>query len=89
VLTYTVNLPACLIGIEACAGAHFLARALIVQGHNVKLMLAAYFQPFVKSNKNDYVDAEAIAEAVQRSTMRFVGIKNKAQIDLQAPPSRA
>ena len=83
-LTYTVNLPACLIGIEACAGAHFLARALVSQGHNVKLMPAEYVRPFVKSNKNDYVDAEAIAEAVQRPTMRFVPIKNEAQLDLQA-----
>ena len=83
-LTYTVNLPACLIGIEACAGAHFLARALVAQGHDVKLMPAEYVRPFVKSNKNDYVDAEAIAEAVQRPTMRFVPIKNEAQLDLQA-----
>lgn len=83
-LTYTVNLPACLIGIEACAGAHFLARALVTQGHDIKLMPAEYVRPFVKSNKNDYNDAEAIAEAVQRPTMRFVPIKNEAQLDLQA-----
>ena len=83
-LTYTVNLPACLIGIEACPGAHFLARALLKQGHDVKLMPAEYVRPFVKSNKNDYVDAEAIAEAVQRPTMRFVPVKNEAQLDLQA-----
>ncbi len=83
-ITHTVNMPACLIGMEACAGAHFLARALATQGHNVKLMPAEYVRPFVKSNKNDYVDAEAIAEAVQRPTMRFVPIKNEAQLDLQA-----
>jgi transposase len=69
---------------EACPGAHFLARVLRAQGHEVKLMPAEYVRPFVKSNKNDYVDAEAIAEAVQRPTMRFVPIKSEAQLDLQA-----
>ena len=83
-VTFMVNLPTCLIGIEACPGAHFLARVLLKQGHDVKLMPAEYVRPFVKSNKNDYVDAEAIAEAVQRPTMRFVPVKNEAQLDLQA-----
>jgi transposase len=83
-ITHTVNMPACLIGMEACPGAHFLARVLRAQGHEVKLMPAEYVRPFVKSNKNDYVDAEAIAEAVQRPTMRFVPIKSEAQLDLQA-----
>ncbi len=83
-VTFTVNLPNCLIGIEACPGAHFLARILLKQGHDVKLMPAKYVRPFVKSNQNDYVDAEAIAEAVQRPTMRFVPVKNEAQLDLQA-----
>jgi transposase len=83
-LTYTVNLPSSLIGIEACPGAHFLARALLAQGHDAKLMPAEYVRPFVKSNKNDYVDAEAIAEAVQRPTMRFVPIKSETQLELQA-----
>jgi transposase len=83
-ITHTVNMPACLIGMEACPGAHFLARVLGAQGHEVKLMPAEYVRPFVKSNKNDYVDAEAIAEAVQRPTMRFVPIKSEAQLDLQA-----
>lgn len=82
-ITFTVNIPTCLIGIEACPGAHFLTRALLKQGHNVKLMPAEYVRPFVKSNKNDYVDAEAIAEAVQRPTMRFVPVKNEAQLDLR------
>jgi len=81
---FTVNLPNCLMGIEACPGAHFLARILLKQGHDVKLMPAEYVRPFVKSNKNDYVDAEAIAEAVQRPTMRFVPLKNEAQLDLQS-----
>jgi transposase len=72
------------MGIQACPGAHFLARILLKQGHDVKLMPAEYVRPFVKSNKNDYVDAEAIAEAVQRPTMRFVPVKNEAQLDLQS-----
>ena len=83
-VTFTVNLPNCLMGIEACPGAHFLARILLKQGHDVKLMPAEYVRPFVKSNKNDYVDAEAIAEAVQRPTMRFVPVKNETQLDLQS-----
>jgi transposase len=83
-ITHIANMPACLIGMEACPGAHFLARVLRAQGHEVKLMPAEYVRPFVKSNKNDYVDAEAIAEAVQRPTMRFVPIKSEAQLDLQA-----
>ncbi len=82
--TYSVNLPSCLIGIEACPGAHFLLRALLAQGHKVKLMSAEYVRPPVKSNKNDYVDTEAIVEAVQRPTMRFVPIKSETQLDLQA-----
>lgn len=53
-ITHSVNMPACLIGMEACSGAHFLARALRAQGHEVKLMPAEYVRPFVKSNKNDY-----------------------------------
>jgi len=83
-IVHTVNMPACLIGMEACPGAHYLARVLRAQGHEVKLMPAEYVRPFVKSNKNDYIDAEAIAEAVQRPTMRFVPIKSEAQLDLQA-----
>lgn len=83
-IRHTANLPTCLVGMEACPGSHFLAWALAAQGHTVKLMPAEYVRPFVKSNKNDYVDAEAIAEAVQRPTMRFVPIKNEAQLDLQA-----
>jgi hypothetical protein len=83
-IIHMVNMPVCLIGMEACPGAHYLARVLRAQGHEVKLMPAEYVRPFVKSNKNDYIDAEAIAEAVQRPTMRFVPIKSEAQLDLQA-----
>ena len=81
---YLANMPAALIGMEACAGSHGIGRALRDYGHNVKLIPAQFVKPFVKSNKNDYLDAEAIAEAVQRPTMRFVPIKTEEQQDLQA-----
>ena len=83
-LTYTANMPTSLIGLEACSGAHFLGRALKKQGHDVRLIAAQFVKPFVKSNKNDFVDAEAIAEAVERKNMRFVPIKTDDQLDLQA-----
>ena len=83
-LTYTANMPTSLIGLEACSGAHFLGRALRKQGHEVRLIAAQFVKPFVKSNKNDFVDAEAIAEAVERKNMRFVPIKTDDQLDLQA-----
>lgn len=83
-LTFTANLPICLIGMEACCGAHFLGAALREQGHQVRLIPAQFVKPFVKSNKNDFLDAEAIAEAVQRANMRFVPIKTQDQLDLQA-----
>jgi transposase len=69
---------------EACSGAHHLGTALAAQGHDVRLIPPQFVRPFVKSNKNDYKDAEAIAEAVQRPTMRFVAIKTPDQLDLQA-----
>jgi transposase len=83
-LAYTANLQTSLIGLEACSGAHFLGRALRKQGHDVRLIAAQFVKPFVKSNKNDFVDAEAIAEAVERKNMRFVPIKTDDQLDLQA-----
>src|ERR1700734_2659641 len=83
-LRFTVNLKVKLIGMEACGGSHFLGRALREQGHEVRLMPAQYVKPYVKTNKSDYIDAEAIAEAVQRPTMRFVPIKTEGQLDLQA-----
>src|SRR6202167_1467376 len=83
-LAYTANIPASLVGLEACSGAHFLGRALRKQGHDVKLIPAQFVKPFVKSNKNDFIDAEAIAEAVERKNMRFVPIKPDDQLDLQA-----
>jgi transposase len=83
-LAYTANLPSALIGIEACSGAHFVGAALRQQGHDVRLIPAQFVKPFVKSNKNDFIDAEAIAEAVTRQNMRFVPIKTDDQLDLQA-----
>ena len=83
-LAYTANLRVHRIGMEACSGSHFLGRALRAQGHDVRLMPAQYVKPYVKTNKSDYIDAEAIAEAVQRPTMRFVPIKTEEQLDLQA-----
>src|SRR5208282_5833353 len=83
-LRFTSNVRVCLIGMEACGGSHFLGRALREQGHDVRLMPAQYVKPYVKTNKSDYIDAEAIAEAVQRPTMRFVPIKTEEQLDLQA-----
>jgi transposase len=84
-IAFTANLQTCLIGMEACPGAHFLGRSLREQGHDVKLIPAQFVKPFVKSNKNDFIDAEAIAEAVDRENMRFVPIKTDDQLDLQAP----
>ena len=83
-VVFTANMSTSLIGLEACSGAHFLGRILREQGHNVKLIPAQFVKPFVKSNKNDFVDAEAIAEAVGRENMRFVPIKTEDQLDLQA-----
>ena len=82
-LMYAANLPSSLIGMEACVGSHFLGRALREQGHEVRLMPAQFVRPFVKSNKNHYCDAEAIAEAVERENMRFV--PNCSRCDLRSP----
>ena len=76
VLEYFRSLPPCLVGIEACATAHHWARELTALGHNVRLMPPSYVKPYVKRNKTDAADAEAIAEAVTRPTMRFVSIKS-------------
>jgi transposase len=83
-LALTANMPPCLIGMEACSGAHHLGRALQAQGHEARLMPPQYVKPFVKANKNDYRDAEANAEAVERPTMRFVPLKTPEQLDLQS-----
>ena len=83
-LRFTANLRVRLMGMEACAGSHFLGGRLREQGHEVRLMPARYVKPYVKTNKNDYVDAEAIAEAVGRANMRFVPIKSDEQLDMQS-----
>ncbi len=78
------NVPRCLIGMEACSGSHHIGRQLTALGHDVRLIPAQYVKPFLKGHKNDYRDAEAIAEAVQRPTMSFVAIKTPEQMDLLA-----
>jgi transposase len=79
VLPFFRKLPSCVIGIEACATSHHWARELEKVGHEVRLMPARYVKPYVKRNKNDAADAEAICEAVTRPTMRFVPIKSPEQ----------
>jgi transposase len=78
------NMPPCLVGMEACVGAHHLSRRLKALGHDARLMPAKYVRPYSKGQKNDFRDAEAIAEAVQRPTMKFVATKTADQLDLQA-----
>jgi len=73
-----------LVGMEACASAHFIARTLVEMGHDARLMPAQFVKPYLRSQKNDFLDAEAIAEAVQRPRMRFVPIKTREQLELQA-----
>jgi transposase len=79
VLAFFQKLPRCLIGIEACASSHYWSRELQALGHNVRLMPAAYVKPYVKRQKNDATDAEAICEAVTRANMRFVETKTPEQ----------
>jgi len=79
VLAFFARLTPCLVGMEACGGAHYWARKLQAQGHTVKLMAPQFVKPYVKTNKTDAADAEAICEAVTRPNMRFVPIKNADQ----------
>jgi len=83
-LIFFAKLSPCLIGMEACSSAHYWARELQKLGHTVKLMAPQFVKPYVKSNKNDANDAEAICEAVGRPTMRFVAIKTIEQQDIQS-----
>ena len=76
VAEFFAKLPACLIGMEACGSAHYWARKLQALGHTVKLMAPQFVKPYVKTNKHDAADAEAICEAVRRPNMRFVPVKN-------------
>jgi transposase len=83
VLAYFANLPKVKIGIEACAGAHYWARELIKLGHDARLISPQFVKPYLKGNKNDANDAEAICEAVGRPNMRFVPVKTPEQQDIQ------
>jgi len=79
VLAFFQKLPSCLVGIEACASSHYWSRELQALGHSVRMMPPAYVKPYVKRQKNDMADAEAICEAVTRSNMRFVPTKTPDQ----------
>jgi transposase len=83
VLAYFANLQASLIGLEACGGAHYWARELNKLGHDARLISPQFVKPYVKGNKNDANDAEAICEAVERPHMRFVPLKSVEQQDIQ------
>jgi len=83
VFGFAAKVPACIIAMEACCGAHYLGRLLAAQGHSVRLMSPEYVQPYVKAQKNDERDAEAIAEAASRPTMRYVELKSEEQLDIQ------
>ena len=82
-LAFGAKLPSCIVAMEACCGAHHMGRALATQGHTVRLMSPEYVRPYVKAQKTDDRDAEAIAEAATRPTMRFVALKSEAQLDMQ------
>ena len=84
VMAFIAQLPPTLIGMEACGGAHYWARCFREHGHEVRLMAPQFVTPYRKANKNDLRDAEAIAEAMTRPTMRFVPVKSVAQ--QQFPP---
>src|SRR5215204_744977 len=77
------QLPACVVAMEACCGAHHLGRLFAARGHDVRLMSPEYVRPYVKAHKNDERDAEGIAEAATRPTMRFVELKSQDQLDVQ------
>src|ERR1700729_4020796 len=81
---YFANLPACLVGMETSNGAHYWARVLTELGHQVQLISPQFVTPYVKSNKNDRNDTEAICEAVGRPNMRFVPVKSAEQLAVQA-----
>ncbi|MCX9134871.1 IS110 family transposase [Aeromonas veronii] len=83
-ISFFANLPPCLVGMEACSSAHYWARKLQGLGHTVKLMAPQFVKPYVKTNKNDAADAEAICEAVGRPNMRFVPMKSSEQLAVLA-----
>jgi len=81
---FFANLPPCMVGMEACCGAHHWSRVIGQFGHTVRLIAPQFVKPYVKSNKNDANDAEAICEAVRRPQMRFVPAKSVEQQDIQS-----
>jgi len=83
-LSFVANLPRCLVAMEACASSHYWAREIQKLGHQVRLIAPRFVRPYVKANKNDASDAEAICEAASRPSMRFVAVKSSAQQDIQA-----
>ena len=83
VIGFAAKLPPCVMAMEACCGAHHMGRSLAALGHQVRLMSPEYVRPYVKAQKNDDRDAEAIAEAATRPTMRFVELKSEEQLDVQ------
>ena len=84
--SFVQGLRRCIVAMEACCGAHHLGRVFVAQGHEVRLMSPEYVRPYVKAQKNDDLDAEAIAEAASRPTMRFVEVKSEGAI---GPPGAA
>lgn len=82
-IEYVEKLPTCVIAMEACCGAHHLGRLFITRGHEIRLMSPEYVRPYVKAQKNDDREAEGIAEAASRPTMRFVELKSQEQLDIQ------
>ena len=84
VINFAKGLSPCVMAMETCCGAHHLGRLLAEQGHEVRLMSPEYVRLYVKAQKNDDRDAEAIAEAATRPTMRFVGLKSQDQLDIQS-----
>jgi transposase len=83
-LAFVAQLQPCVVAMEACGGAHYWAREIAKRGHEIRLMSPRFVRPYVKSNKNDARNAEAICEAVGRPSMRFVAVKSQAQQDMLA-----
>jgi transposase len=83
IVAVAAKISPCIVAMEACCGAHHLGRVLTAQGHTIRLMSPEYVRPYVKAQKNDDRDAEAIAEAATRPTMRFVALKSEEQLDMQ------
>lgn len=84
VIQFFADVPPCIVGMEACSGSHYWARVFTDLGHEVRLISPQFVTPYVKSNKNDRNDAEAICEAIGRPSMRFVPAKSAEQLEIQA-----